>query len=85
MSALGQKQTSAHVRVMSALPSKADILHCKEGRGNSITSLASVRSDGGTVGSARPPGADFGQCRRGYVRDDSNSSLQRRVLFRTSG
>jgi hypothetical protein len=25
MSALGQKQTSAHVRVMSALPPKADI------------------------------------------------------------
>jgi hypothetical protein len=25
MSALGQKQTSAHVRVMSALPLKADI------------------------------------------------------------
>jgi hypothetical protein len=25
MSALGQKQTSAHVRVMSALPQKADI------------------------------------------------------------
>jgi hypothetical protein len=28
MSALGQKQTSAHVRVMSALPSKADIAEC---------------------------------------------------------
>jgi hypothetical protein len=28
MSALGQKQTSAHVRVMSALPPKADI-RCK--------------------------------------------------------
>jgi hypothetical protein len=26
MSALGQKQTSAHVRVMSALPPKADIV-----------------------------------------------------------
>jgi hypothetical protein len=29
MSALGQKQTSAHVRVMSALPPKADI-RCRD-------------------------------------------------------
>jgi hypothetical protein len=28
MSALGQKQTLAHVRVMSALPPKADIAEC---------------------------------------------------------
>jgi hypothetical protein len=31
MSALGQKQTSAHVRVMSALPPKADILERDNG------------------------------------------------------
>ena len=29
MSALGQKQTSAHGRVMSALPPKADIAECE--------------------------------------------------------
>ena len=28
MSALGQKQTSAHVRMMSALPPKTDITEC---------------------------------------------------------
>jgi hypothetical protein len=33
MSALGQKQTSAHVRVMSALPPKADMDHyCRDVR-----------------------------------------------------
>ena len=30
MSALGQKQTSAHVRVMSALLPKADMVHRQE-------------------------------------------------------
>jgi hypothetical protein len=37
MSALGQKQTSAHVRVMSALPPKADIdrVSCRP-RGTSL-------------------------------------------------
>jgi hypothetical protein len=30
MSALGQKQTSEHVRVMSALPPKADIAELEE-------------------------------------------------------
>ena len=30
MSALGQKQTCATQKVMSALPSKADIRHCKQ-------------------------------------------------------
>src|SRR5262249_59972994 len=35
MSALGQKQTSAHVRVMSALPPKADI-ECAEDQRNCV-------------------------------------------------
>jgi hypothetical protein len=36
-----------HGRDVRFVP-KADILHCKEGRGYSITSSASARSDGGT-------------------------------------
>jgi hypothetical protein len=40
MSALGQKRTLEHVRAMSALPPKADILHCSEERRYSITSSA---------------------------------------------
>jgi len=64
MSALGQKQTSAHVRVMSALPPKADIGTQSRNvrfvpkadilRGGrdwrySITSSATARSCGGNV------------------------------------
>jgi hypothetical protein len=48
MSALGQKQTSTHVRAMSALPPKADILRCSEERRYSITSSARERSVAGT-------------------------------------
>ena len=59
LSALGQKQTSKHVRSMSALPPKADMDH--HGRdvrfvpkadmapGHSITSSARESTDGGTV------------------------------------
>src|SRR6516165_12799625 len=62
MSALGQKQTSAHVGVMSALPPKADIgtqprnvcfvpkadiPHCSEESRYSITSSARAESVGG--------------------------------------
>ena len=64
MSALGQKRTSKRVRVMSAIPPKADIgtqscdvrfvpkadiLHCSIERRYSITSSAVASSVGGTV------------------------------------
>ena len=63
MSAMGQKQTSAHVRVMSALPPKADIgtqprdvrfvpkrTHAlQQFCRYSITSSARASSEGGTV------------------------------------
>src|SRR6516164_4959777 len=63
MSALGQKQTSEHVGVMSALPPKADIaerdwhvryvaiediVRCVKIRRYSITSSARASNDGGT-------------------------------------
>jgi len=43
MSALGQKQTSAHVRVMSALPSKADIAEKFDVRIKSALPLIATR------------------------------------------
>ena len=45
MSALGQKQTSAHVRVMSALPPKADMDYC----GAAVVLIRRVCGEGITV------------------------------------
>ena len=49
MSASGQKQTSAHVRVMSALPPKADINLCVNG-----TAATSFRAPAFFAASAFP-------------------------------
>ena len=46
MSALGQKQTSAHVRVMSALPPKADIHRISPGPHAGSESAADLNERG---------------------------------------
>jgi len=68
MSALGQKQTLMHVRVMSALPPKADIdQHRRDVRFVPIADIAwcysmvSSASDGASLGVASigPPNSDL--------------------------